>query len=253
VATSTLGKSIKKNVVNESSPSYFPLLDPASWLFDEISITQPTRAAELENAGPPAALVGAIGVSFEKALKCKGIRWGLEESGSTPKDYRAVVQFNVGTSTFDWFFNARSGYRAHFRLRPDSGLEFNQQILQALTTTMNLNLHDVIIGRRLSADFNDEGEVSIQKRFLMTSLAPHISKIWFSTRLIGESGVMQNLSVALTGPKILLNGAESWAAPFPVDDHAWIEMKGAFVGKEGLYPSKDPKVRAQQLHKTGAV
>ena len=39
---------------------------------------------------------------------------------------RAVVQFPVRVDVFDWFFNGRTGYRAHFRaalsaLRPDEG------------------------------------------------------------------------------------------------------------------------------------
>jgi hypothetical protein len=49
-------------------------------------------------------------------MHCRNVRLGREHLDRDWNHVSAVVQFPVGTKLFDWFFNARTGYRAHFRV-----------------------------------------------------------------------------------------------------------------------------------------
>src|SRR6266850_5583361 len=166
--------------------SYFRLPDDVSWRFDQISASDPDRASVLEKAGPPSALLTALQNAFEAALTAGNARLGREQrqgEASLPDDYRGVVQFPVGSDDFDWFFNARTGYRAHFRMRYEFGLSFNEQIIEVLRRCLD-TLPDIVFGRLLNGAFEDCGPEEIPKLFLTRSLEPALSKVWFCTKLI---------------------------------------------------------------------
>jgi hypothetical protein len=93
-----------------------------SWRFDEITAMDPARAATLEGAGSPGALIAAVCVALEDGLTGTNVRLGFERAEGRNHNCRAVVQFAVGEGLFDWLFNARTGYRAHFRVAPARGL-----------------------------------------------------------------------------------------------------------------------------------
>jgi hypothetical protein len=72
----------------------------------------------------------ALRVSLMKG----GVRFGFDESGRNAIDLRAVVQFPIGAELFDWFFNARTGYRAQFRYGWQKGLSENAHLVTMLRT-----------------------------------------------------------------------------------------------------------------------
>src|ERR1700716_1759167 len=105
--------------------SNYPIADPSTWRLDEIAESDSNRANELEGAGPSDALVESLKNAFDDALDRKdGARFGREHLDEKWEHVRAVVQFPVGAKLFDWFFNARTGYRAHFRAHYKLGLRF---------------------------------------------------------------------------------------------------------------------------------
>ncbi|MGF6606014.1 hypothetical protein OKW45_000914 [Paraburkholderia sp. WSM4175] len=163
------------------------LPDNSSWRFDQIACSDPNRAFTLEMAGPPSALLEATVKALDEAFGLGVVRFGREHAEAQPDDSRAVVQFAVGVGLFDWFFNARTGYRAHFRGCYKRGLEFNKQIIEALRRCLDAKLPDIVIGRELNKNFEDCGETEIPRSLLMDSLVPHLSKVWFCTKLTRPS------------------------------------------------------------------
>lgn len=235
----------------KSQPPCSQLPDKLSWRFDQILSAEPHRAAALEMAGPPTALVNAIRTALENALASGDVRWGREQVSSGAVDYRAVVQFPVSAELFDWFFNARTGYRAHFRAHHECGLSFNAQIIETLRLSLDARVPQAVVGRQLTHLFQDCGEVQIAKTFLMSSLTPNLSKVWFCTKLIQRGGGIQDLPSGVVGPRILLDDDDSWAAPYRDDREAWLDVKGAFLGERGPYQPKDPEARAKTLQAKG--
>jgi hypothetical protein len=237
-----------------SKHSSSDLPEGITWRFDRIRESGPERAEALEKAGSPSALMDAIVGALEQALVRDDLRWGREQKrDDAPDDCRAVIQFPVNPQLFDWFFNARTGYRAHFRLDWKHGLMFNEQIIEAVRRCLEVKLPNVVTGRQLKGDFADSGQVEIPKRFLMDSLVPHLSKIWFCGKLIGRDGGIQGLGSGGVGPRILLEGEESWPTLYREDKDAWLDIKGAFLGRNGPYPATDPISRAKKLQATGTV
>ncbi len=111
---------------------------------------------------------------------------------------------------FAEFFNARTGYRAHFRAHNACGLDFNNQIIEAFRHGLNAKLPDVVPGRELNGEFQDCGGTQIPKSFLIDSLEPHLSKVWFCNKRIGPGGGIEVLPTGVVGPRILLDRLRSF-------------------------------------------
>ena len=161
------------------------------------------------------------------------------------------MQFSVTRDLFDEFFNARTGYRAHFRAHYECGLKFNAAIIGALRLELERKLPMVVQGRELDCTFQDCGPARISRDFLISSLVEDLSKIWFCGKLIQREGGIRDLPTGVVGPKILLSGGERWAAPNRDERDAWLDVKGAFLGAAGRYQPKDPVARAKALQTTG--
>ena len=124
-----------------------PLPEQHTWRFDEIMSIDQARANRLEKAGSPPDLVNAIKHALARALDCDDVRWGQEHAEKQSHDCRAVIQFHVGAELFDWFFNARTGYRAHFRSECTFGIDFNASMIDALRVCLQRQAPETIIGR----------------------------------------------------------------------------------------------------------
>jgi hypothetical protein len=151
---------------------------------------------------------------------------------------------------FDWFCNARTGHLAQFRADWETGLAYNFAIIDALRQHVRALPGSTVTGRRLSASFEDRGATTATVSQLVDLLEPRLSKVWFCTRLIQDSGLV-DLPLDLTGPRILLEEDNSWFAPYRDDFDAWLDVKGAFLGAAGAYQPKDPVDRAKKLQLTG--
>jgi hypothetical protein len=227
--------------------------DASNWRFERIASEDAERASCLETAGSPSALVAALLGALAEGVESNTARFGSEDAEASPVDCRAIIQFQVPTQVFDWFFNGRTGYRAHFRAHPDCGLIFESQLLEAVRVQLGNIVSFSVPARRLNSGFQDYGATVLTKSFMLSSLAPHLAKVWFCAKLIGLDGVVRDLPLGITGPKLLLHGGAEWVAPFRDPSDTWLEIKGAFLGKEGPYQPKNPTDRAHHLHKTGTA
>ncbi len=211
---------------------------------------------ELENAGTATQLLDAICDASAAAIDRKDIRWGQEQRHDCnfPDDYRVVIQIPVGATLFNWFFNGRTEYRAHFRAGVECGLRFNNEIIKALRQLFDGKMNHEIHGRRIIGRFEDGGQVKFPKAFAMTSLSPELSKISYCTKLIGRNEVSPLPQDFFLYPAKILLKNQKWTALLQDDADAWLNVFGAFVGQDGrTYQPKDPFIRAKMLHDNGTT
>ncbi|UPJ68109.1 hypothetical protein [Bradyrhizobium sp. 191] len=210
------------------------------------------RGVTLEADGSPSSLLMRVCGALEKSLEVGEVRFARERAEGQPNDYRAVIQFHVGAHLFDWFFNGRRGYRAHFWADYQCGLRFNDQLIDALRSILETRIQDAVVGRELDDRFEDIGAARIARSFLINSLVPYLSKVWLCTKRIRLNGGTEWLPTGVLGPRILLGSdGSSWAAPHRDEDAAWLDIKGAFLGRAGVYQPKTPLERAKKLQATG--
>jgi hypothetical protein len=191
--------------------------------------------------------------AFDTALAAHAARFGVEQARDCQDDSRAVVQFQVEPKLFDWFFNARTGYRAHFWAGSETGFLFNAKVVATLRTVLAKVLPDRVPARRLNANFEDCGETWAARDSIATSLDDHLSKIWACTRLIGLNAPPTILPLGVTGPKLEVAPGGPWPAIYRDASETWLDVKGAFVGSNGLYQPKDPILRARRLREHGTT
>jgi hypothetical protein len=232
------------------------LPDKSNWRFDAIVECDHERASALALAPSSDALLKAVVTKFESALKSEDVRIGRERATQERQDRRVVVQFYVGAALYDLFFNARTGYRAHFRAHYECGLDFNSDLIEALRSQMEARLPNIVRGREFDFGFQNCGDAKIPKQFVMDSLVPDLSKVWRCDARIRPSGGVDELPPGVMGPKIVLldDGSQTWSAFYRDDADAWLDIKGAFLKPTGEpYPSNDLIERAKRLHHTGAT
>jgi hypothetical protein len=225
--------------------------DSTFWTFGEIAAREAGRAALLESAPDPDAIRAAVVSHFEAALEGGRLRVGMEQSSSNPSDLRVVLQFPVGEDLYDQFFNANTGYRAQFRRDWQTGLAYNRSIVTEMRSKLASFLPDEVLVRCLSSKFEDCGELTIPREKIYQSLDPDLSKVWFCGRLIVGDGTVVQLPSGATGPRLRLDEESTWAALARDESDAWLDVKGAFVGRDGPYQPKDPRERAKKLQSTG--
>ncbi len=221
------------------------------WSFDAIRNEAPARASLLSNSPTPSELSAAIGSKLESALLKGNAMFALEQAHRNPIEVRAVVQFRVGATLFDQFFNSTNGYRAQYRRSWQLGLTFNRLTIENLRAVLSKSSATNWSGRLLNADFDDIGSTEIPRIQVLESLCARLSKIWFCTRLVTYNSGVRPLASGVGGPRLKLDDGTTWAAPTREDVDSWLEAKGAFLTESGLWQPKDPKQRALQLEKTG--
>lgn len=225
--------------------------DSLPWSFAAIAECDPPRAAKLTSAPVPDLLMSTILVRFKEALSTGQVRTGMEMSATNMADLRPTLQFHVGETLFDQFFNAITGYRAQFRLNWQQGLAFNRNFVDQIRCAVAAHAPNLIIARLLSSEFNDAGPLEIPRDKLWASLDPDLSKIWCCSRLITSDGHVIQLPSGLTGPRLLLSDNSTWACIARNEPDAWLDVKGAFLGTHGLYQPKNPIERAKILAISG--
>lgn len=225
-------------------------LTQESWNFETIGNHDSDRAKKLETAGTSEELIEAVHKALEKSIITNKVVIGEEPSNKEEMDCRAVIQFYVGPDLYDWFLNARTGYRAQFRRGCSIGLRFNEELIGSMRTCIEKNLPESILGWNLK----DQNETKIHKQFILTSLCPKISKIWLCTGLIDPNDSEDPIIPSVT-PKIDLEDGTLWPGFFVEENFTWLDLKGAFISHidKKLYQPKDPLERAKLLEKDGTA
>jgi hypothetical protein len=234
-----------------------PLPARDEWQLDRSSVTDAATAEALATSASPSEFVGRLGTSLSAALTSHKARFGREQDFTAPQNARVVVQFPVSDQLFDWFANARTGYRAHFRASPQRGMAFNDEIIQALRLVLMAALPASVQGRLLRKGLIDLGPVWISSDFIMCSLVQEVfSKVWVATDLMGSnsSPTPTPLDVRFMGAEIKLPAGIAWKTITCSGNNAWLDVKGAFVDhlrSPPFYQPKDPWDRAAELHDRG--
>jgi hypothetical protein len=189
-----------------------------------------------------------------------------------------IVQLRVPSELYDWFFNARTGYRAQYWTSVENGLKFNERLLSKLRSVLAKRLPEQLSVRQIGVSRrgymrceHDLGETVLKRSELLRSLKPSISKIWIGEHLIGtQNGPLKNiLFPTLSGaaqssaklsiprwanaknPKTGVVG-EGLRAPLPDAEYSWLDLKGGFLCHDGnLSQIKRQDVRAKQIHDYG--
>src|SRR4051794_29750902 len=160
------------------------------WSFKHIERSDRERAARLEAASPPDALVKELDVALHEAIDHNHVRIAVDSKRNSFVERRAIVQFRISRALYDWFFNARTGYRSRFWIDPRTGIALNESIVATLNHTLERRLAPTIAARRIdvfdergSRTEKDGGAVAIQREEMVKSLSPNASKIWICERL----------------------------------------------------------------------
>ncbi len=109
--------------------------DAASWSFDKIRLADETRAEALENAPKFVEVVDRIVIAAGNAVK-KGSDayfWQCGQHSQWEIFRRPIFQFPVEADQFDFFWNARTGFRAQFWLSPEIGARANAFVTEQVT------------------------------------------------------------------------------------------------------------------------
>ncbi len=131
---------------------------PISWRYAGTATS--SRLAALEHPRPAAELAAAL--RNELTLECYH-----PDPGQTDFSYvRAVFCGTVGPTLFDWFFNAKTGYRGAYFDSPEAGLQFNRSLIDALAPTLTA----WVIARHLANNID----------WIITSLAAPSAKAWLA-------------------------------------------------------------------------
>jgi hypothetical protein len=224
--------------------------EPPLWKFDCIAAQDPERGEKLQAAPSRTELSQRVVTALRVAMLTDSVRIGFDEFG---EDERVVIQFHVGHQLFDWFFNGHTGYRAQFRNDWKVGHAYNRELVGMLRDELASGLEAEVVVRSLDVSFEDIGGKQVRRSRVLESLEPNLSKIWFSTELIDCDGQVRDLCVNLSGPRLVFDEYDSWAAPYADESYAWLDLKGAFVGGAGPFQIKDPIQRAKDLQRFGSA
>ena len=230
----------------------------------------------LEAAGSSEELVAELAQSLSRKVCLGQVRLAVDSMNNAFSQRRAIVQFYVTPQLYDWFFNARSGYRAQYWVSHAAGMEFNSRVVSKLANVLLGGLPSKVTARRIvvnvegnSRHEKDTGTMEIKRSELRRSLAPDVSKIWIGERLYGDGGVT-DIGIALLAdaarspaklrvprweeaihPKSGEKG-EGLRAPYPAADSSWLDLKGGFLeAKSSPQQLKSPRRRAEDIHACG--
>ena len=151
----------------------------SDWGFRAIREVDPNRADRLENAGTLDRLVETLREELRKACQNDEFRLGVDSLENKFEENRVIIQFKVQPETYDWFFNARTGYRAQFWSSPENGITFNQNLILVLRDTFLQNIAPSVLARRIkviktgdSREDWDAGETTLTHQRIRRSLDP---------------------------------------------------------------------------------
>lgn len=253
-------------------------IDAHDWGFEKIRAVDEGRAAWLESAGPSDALVGALVKALNEAIDHGGFRIAVDSRNNAFVERRAIVQFQILPMYYDWFFSARTGYRAQFWINPATGRAFNSEIVRSLADVLARRLPAMLTARRIEVrtgdgvrQEKDTGTIEIPCEEIARSLAPDRSKIWIGERLYSmASGRIDEIGFAVLSDAARSNAklsipkwaeainpktgekGEGFRAPSPRPEESWFDMKGGFLlvdGEPGQLKPQDE--RAEQINQCG--
>lgn len=195
-----------------------------------------------------ASLVSSMCTAFQQSACIEPI-WELFTCDESVG--RVVVQFPVSAELFDSFFNGHFGYRGFFRQGPWTGTVVNSLIISEIKSALAPKLSETVQAHVLKAGPRLDGKVTLERSTLLRSLDPNLAKVWYSTAVVTSAGELRLLPSGVSAEKINVGLREPWMKIIQEPGDCVIEVKGAFVGMNGLFQVKDPEKRARSLSEHG--
>jgi hypothetical protein len=187
----------------------------------------------LERAPPFSDIVERIVAAADSAFKAgpSAYYWQPEQHSHCKQFERAVFQFPVGADLFDWFWNARTGFRAQFWLNPNTGTRANARMAECVASVLPA-------GERLGPDG-------------WPLFDPIISKCWFAEDirkleqhvLIDYFRTASSLTVTRWGEVRALRPNDG--------ETGWLEIMGQFSSSIWALITPAPDKRARLMHRDG--
>jgi hypothetical protein len=225
------------------------------WGFEDIQDVDPVRATRLEGAGSSDELEAELEESLRRSIAAEQVRIAVDSKGNRFDECRCIIQFPVPPDTYDWFFNARTMARVLAADLPE-----------------NVTARRIDVGcEGQSREETDAGPIKLRRDNLVDSLDPGASKIWIGERLysrtsgrIKQIGVAELLAAERTSAKLRVPRwaeavnpstgvrGEGLRAPIPIEENSWLDLKGGFVGRDGMPEQIKPQYgRAVRIYTTG--
>lgn len=229
------------------------LPNPSQWSFAKIRDADAVRAAHLEDASDFEQILSSIVRELAHSLALGKFFVGVDYFKDRGNQ-RVTLQFNVTPKLYDVFFNARSGYRAHYWVSPEYGQEANAKVLQTLWMAMSASLPNQVEARviEVKEEFKrvdvDRGSMTIAHSLMQASLTHVAGKVWVCERQMeGIEGPLKDIPVS-DGLALSVVGWKKAHAPLPDSQSTFLDLKGGFVSGE---QPKDPWVRAKDIYRNG--
>ena len=201
-----------------------------------------------ENAAAISALASRVSLALKQAKSLEPI-WEIADE--SPAVGRAAVQFRVDPDLFHSFFNSATGYRAMFRRGHRVGTFTNALLVAWLNDVLAGSLPEAVTAHLVQRGPKWRGRTKIKRSDFLRSLDPSLAKIWYCTAEIRSNGDIRQLPTGASDARINVGLAYEWMEIRQRAEDCLLELKGAFVGAEGLYQIKDPELRARTLCSKG--
>jgi hypothetical protein len=179
-----------------------------------LSAAVASRHARLLDVPSPDVLLDRVLQDSANTARAGTVTLKWQDSEERPGYGRLWAQIPLTETTFDQFFNGRSGYRAQYYLSPEEGILYNRDAVDGLLPVIRAAYDK----RPLREEFG----------LIQHSLeAPH-AKLW----IFGEQKAFDEAPAdALNPPRWVDNGAtRGRKAPLP--DHLMLDVKGAFINPQ---------------------
>jgi hypothetical protein len=248
----------------------------SEWSFKQIRAESAARADLLEAAGSREELLRALAVELLRAMDQGDVRLAMDSLGNRFMECRSIVQFKTSPEIYEWFYSARTGYRAQFWLSPENGIPFHSIVLETLIAVIAAKLPEALSVRAITLDQDsdtheesDAGAKGISRVRFLKSFRPDVSNIWICERRYSTDGTQPRnigdieLSAAARSAKLHVprwdqpnpdtgGEGEGLFAPLPLAENAWLELKGGFLDSDGNISQVKPSdLRARQIHNYG--
>jgi hypothetical protein len=222
----------------------------SEWSFAQIRAARPARAAYLEDAPEFGEILSSLAAALTNSLARKEFFFGVDHYEG---NRRVTFQFRVTPRLYDTFFNARTGYRAHYWASPECGQCANAKLVQTLWMAISSAVPDQVEARRIEVEqrvvptYIDTGRVTVSRSLVQASFTHTAGKIWICEKQIyGLEGPLKIVPILEGLPLSVIRW--NTHAPLPDSRSTLLDLKGGFVSGA---QAKDPLVRAREIHPKG--
>lgn len=134
-----------------------------------------------------------------------------QPSDERPGHHRLAAHAPLDETTFDQFFNGRSGYRAQYYLSPEEGVLYNRAVVSSLVPALRLAYEKVPL------------EVS-WSLFEWSISTPH-AKVW----VFRETEAFNQAAAETLNPIRWVENDARMGRRAPLPSHLRLDIKGAFI------------------------